>query len=119
MPQRPHRLNFHLPFTVQVHLCIEAVRICSGWVSLKDTVPHRMSFIGGFRNVLKMVCVYEWGFHHCPSFFCTFFGRGLNNCQDMKCMTFLKTVGLSDVCNDGAATFTLSLFSVKYYGLLV
>lgn len=99
MPQS--RLNFHLPFTVQVHLCIEAIRICSGWVGLTDTVPHRMSFISGFRNVLKRVCMYVWGIHRCSAFFFLslhFFG-GLNNCQDGNCRTFLKTVHLSHVWN--------------------
>lgn len=38
MPQS--RLNFHLPFTVQVHLCIKAVRSCSEWVGLMDSTSQ-------------------------------------------------------------------------------
>lgn len=43
--------------------------------------------------------------------FAALFWAGLNNCQEMICMSFLKILCLSNVCNDGAAKFTLFLFS--------
>lgn len=113
MPQS--RLNFHLPFTVQVHLCIEAIRICSGWVGLTDTVPHRMSFISGFRNVLKRVCMYVWGIHRCSHFFsfpALFWG--LKQLSRWELQNFPK--------NSAPVTcveYSLCFCWCRYYGLLV